>query len=142
VPGSFELPITAKFLAGSKRVDVIVCIGCLVKGETMHFEYIAQATANAIMQVSLETYVPCIFGVLTVLNKEQAISRSTGTSNEGLSWGLTAVEMALNRLSALGMDKTTKKVSESSAFVNFNASSDKIIPATNVTTKKIKKFGF
>jgi 6,7-dimethyl-8-ribityllumazine synthase len=105
VPGSFELPITARFLAASKRVDVIICLGCLIKGETMHFEYIAQATANGIMQVSLESYVPCIFGVLTVLNKDQAIKRSTGTTNEGLSWGKSAVEMGLARMSALGLDK-------------------------------------
>ncbi len=71
----------------------------------MHFEYIAQATANGIMQVSLESYVPCIFGVLTVLNKDQAIKRSTGTTNEGLSWGKSAVEMGLARMSALGLDK-------------------------------------
>jgi len=75
----------------------------------MHFEYIAQATANGIMQVSLESYVPCIFGVLTVLNKEQAIVRSTGTHNEGLSWGKSAVEMGLNRMSALGMGSMKPK---------------------------------
>ena len=86
VPGAFELPITAKFLASSKRVDVIICLGCLIKGDTMHFEYIADATANGIMQVSLDTFVPCLFGVLTVLNKEQAIKRSQGTGNEGLHW--------------------------------------------------------
>ena len=81
VPGAFELPITARFLAASKRVDVIICLGCLIKGDTMHFEYIAQATANGIMQVAIESYVPCIFGVLTVLNKEQAVVRSTGAGN-------------------------------------------------------------
>lgn len=71
----------------------------------MHFEYIADAVAKGIMQVSLDTYVPCLFGVLTVLNKEQAIVRSQGPKNEGTHWGLSAVEMGLNRLSALGMDK-------------------------------------
>ena len=108
VPGAFELPLTARFLAASKRVDAIICLGCLIKGETMHFEYIAGATANGIMQVGLESYVPCIFGVLTVLNKEQAIYRSTGSHNEGLSWGKSAVEMGLARMSALGMDKSTQ----------------------------------
>ena len=123
VPGAFEMPITAKFLAASKRVDVVICLGCLIKGDTMHFEYIAQATANGIMQVGLETYVPCIFGVLTVLNKQQAIDRSTGSHNEGLSWGITAVEMALARMSALGMGKMKLKddVTEASKFVTFNA---------------------
>ena len=83
VPGAFELPVTAKFLAMSKRVDVIICLGCLIKGDTMHFEYIAGATANGIMQVSLESLVPCLFGVLTVLDKQQAIDRSFGPKNEG-----------------------------------------------------------
>lgn len=67
----------------SKRVDVIICLGCLIKGDTMHFEYIAGATANGIMQVSLESLVPCLFGVLTVLDKQQAIDRSFGPKNEG-----------------------------------------------------------
>jgi 6,7-dimethyl-8-ribityllumazine synthase len=102
VPGAFELPVTAKLLAASKRVDVIICLGCLIKGDTMHFEYIAGACANGIMQVSTDTMVPCLFGVLTVLDKEQAIKRSSGDGNEGLSWGKSAVEMGLTRMSALG----------------------------------------
>ena len=102
VPGAFELPVTAKLLAASKRVDVIICLGCLIKGDTMHFEYIAGACANGIMQVSTETMVPCLFGVLTVLDKEQAIKRSTGEMNEGKHWGKSAVEMGLARMSALG----------------------------------------
>ncbi len=102
VPGAFELPVTAKLLAASKRVDVIICLGCLIKGETMHFEYIAGACANGIMQVSTDTMVPCLFGVLTVLDKEQAIKRSTGDTNEGAHWGKSAVEMGLARMSALG----------------------------------------
>lgn len=122
VPGSFELPITAKFLAASKRVDVIICVGCLIKGDTMHFEYIADAVAHGIMKVSLESYVPCIFGVLTVLNKEQAVVRSSGEGNEGLSWGRSAVEMGLARMSAMGMDqKRAKGADAQTPYVNFNA---------------------
>ena len=97
VPGAFEVPVMAKYLALSKEYDAIVCLGCLIKGETMHFEYIAQAASTGIMQISLETLTPCVFGVLTVLNKEQAIARSSGSKNEGLSWGNTAVEMGLKR---------------------------------------------
>eukprot|EP01031_Cornospumella_fuschlensis_P027982 gene27982-33790_t len=119
VPGSYEIPITARFLAASKSFDVIICLGCLIKGETMHFEYIAQSTASGIMQVSLDSMVPCIFGVLTVLNKEQAIKRSTGSHNEGLSWGMSAVEMGLARMSALGLDAQQTKAAASTAFVNF-----------------------
>lgn len=123
VPGSFELPVTAKLLAMSKRVDVIICLGCLIKGDTMHFEYIAEATAQGIMRVSLDANIPVVFGVLTVLNKEQAIKRSVGDHNEGLSWGLTAVEMGLNRMSALGMDTKAKKaMTDTSAYVSFNSS--------------------
>eukprot|EP01035_Chromulina_nebulosa_P020119 gene20119-26125_t len=140
VPGAFEIPLTAKFLAASKRFDVIICLGCLIKGETMHFEYIAQAAANGIMQVQLETYIPCIFGILTVLNKEQAIVRSTGVKNEGLSWGVTAVEMGLARMSALGIGKPQTK-SDTSAFVTFGNST--VVPSKNETTSKPKKpFGF
>ena len=145
VPGAFELPITAKFLAASKRVDVIICLGCLIKGDTMHFEYIAQATASGIMQVSLETYVPCIFGVLTVLNKEQAIIRSTGEENEGLSWGTTAIEMGLARMSALGIGKAVLKDAEKQTpFVNFNATAP-IQPkkeGDGSSKSKKKPFGF
>merc|ERR1712146_603592 len=72
VPGAFELPVTTKLLAASDRVDVIICLGCLIKGETMHFDYIAGACANGIMQVSIDTMIPCLFGVLTVLDREQA----------------------------------------------------------------------
>jgi 6,7-dimethyl-8-ribityllumazine synthase len=66
VPGAFELPITAKFLAASKRVDVIVCLGCLIKGDTMHFEVIAQACANGIMQVGIGKYIPILLVLYTV----------------------------------------------------------------------------
>jgi 6,7-dimethyl-8-ribityllumazine synthase len=147
VPGSFELPMTAKFLAASKRVDVIICLGCLIKGDTMHFEYIAEATAHGIMKVALESYVPVIFGVLTVLNKEQAIVRSTGEKNEGLSWGRSAVEMGLARLSALGLlEDKSKKTSPSQPFVTFNASvagnNDNNNSTKTATVKKPKKFGF
>ena len=136
VPGAFELPLTARFLAASKRVDVIICLGCLIKGDTMHFEVIAQACANGLMQVGLDSYVPTIFGVLTVYNKEQAIVRSTGAKNEGLGWGKTAVEMGLARMSALGVGVKTKS-DDSSAFVTFNSTA----PRTSSNSTK-KNFGF
>jgi 6,7-dimethyl-8-ribityllumazine synthase len=119
VPGAYELPVTAKLLAMSKRVDVIICLGCLIKGETMHFEYIAEAVSQGLMKVGLDTLVPTLFGVLTVLNKEQAVYRSSGEHNEGLSWGRSAVEMGLARMSALGMDKPKVAKKDSSAFVTF-----------------------
>ena len=101
VPGSFELPMAARFLALSQTVDAVICVGCLVKGDTMHFEYISQATASGIMNVQLQTSVPCVFGVLTCNTEEQAKSRSSGTNNHGPGWAKTAVEMAQVRMSAM-----------------------------------------
>jgi 6,7-dimethyl-8-ribityllumazine synthase len=75
----------------------VVCIGCLIKGGTMHFEYICDATSQGIMRVGLDTGVPVIFGVLTCLNDEQAKHRAGMTKdghNHGPDWGTTAVEMA------------------------------------------------
>ena len=103
VPGSFELPIAAKFLAMSKSVDAIICAGVLIKGDTMHFEYICDATAKGIMNVGVQTNVPVVFGVLTCFDEDQVIRRSCGDNNHGYDWGKTAVEMALLRLEALGV---------------------------------------
>ncbi|CAM9188639.1 unnamed protein product [Chrysoparadoxa australica] len=106
VPGAYELPLAARLLALSQTVDAIVCLGCLIKGETMHFEYIADAVSKGIMDVNLSSSVPVVFGVLTTLDEEQAVKRSKGDNNHGISWGKTAVEMGLLRLSSLG--KTSK----------------------------------
>ena len=102
VPGAYELPIAAKFLALSGTVDAIICCGVLIKGDTMHFEYICESVSSGIMSVGLQTSTPCIFGVLTCLNEEQVKKRSTGSNNHGVGWGKTAVEMALLRNEALG----------------------------------------
>lgn len=102
VPGSFELPLAAKFLAMSGTVDAIITTGVLIKGDTMHFEYICDATSKAIMNVGIQTNVPVVFGVLTCLNEEQVKKRSSGDNNHGYDWGKTAVEMALLRADAIG----------------------------------------
>ncbi|GMH66643.1 hypothetical protein TrST_g10707 [Triparma strigata] len=102
VPGAFELPYAARLLALSGTVDAIVCVGVLVKGDTMHFEYISEAVSSGIMNVGLQTACPCVFGVLTCNTEEQVKKRSTGKHNHGKDWGLTAVEMALLRQEALG----------------------------------------
>ena len=95
VPGAFEIPVTAMRLAEGGRQDAIVCLGCLIKGDTMHFEYIAEATAHGIMDVSLATAVPVAFGVLTTTTDEQAIERARpGPGNKGREAALAAVEMA------------------------------------------------
>lgn len=102
VPGSFEVPLATRLLAMSGRVDAIVALGCLFKGETLHFETIADAVVHGLMKVQLETLVPVVYGVLTCFNNEQAVVRSSGETNNAFSWGQTAVEMAKRRRSALG----------------------------------------
>ena len=95
VPGAFELPVAAQRLAESGRVDAVICLGCLIKGDTMHFEYIADAATRGISQVGLETGVPVAFGVLTTLTDEQAEVRARpGDGNKGREAALAAVEMA------------------------------------------------
>merc|ERR1712087_169767 len=103
VPGAYELPLAARFLALSGTVDAIITTGVLIKGDTLHFEYICEAVSSGIMSVGLQTSTPVIFGVLTCLDEDQVIKRSTGDNNHGESWGMTAVEMALLRSEALGM---------------------------------------
>jgi len=84
VPGAFEIPLAAQRAARSERFDAVVCLGCLIKGDTMHFEYIADATAHGIMRVGLDTGVPVAFGVLTTLTDEQAVERAApGAGNKG-----------------------------------------------------------
>ncbi|MBT3419194.1 MAG: 6,7-dimethyl-8-ribityllumazine synthase [Candidatus Magasanikbacteria bacterium] len=97
VPGAYELPLAAKHLIDTGKVDAVIPLGCLIKGETMHFEYIAEAITQGIMRLNLDTGIPVVFGVLTVFTEEQAIVRSTDDHNHGYEWGITAVEMALLR---------------------------------------------
>ena len=78
VPGSWELPLAVRFLAMSRQCDVIIAVGCLIKGETMHFEYIADSVSKGLMDVQLQSTIPCIFGVLTTMTEAQATDRSTG----------------------------------------------------------------
>jgi len=102
VPGSFELPLAcSKVIVGSRlhTFDAVIAIGVLIKGSTMHFEYISDSVSHALMKVQLDTGVPVIFGVLTALTDEQALERAgfgTGTTkghNHGEDWGMAAVEM-------------------------------------------------
>ena len=102
VPGSYELPLAARFLAMSGTVDAIITCGVLIKGDTMHFEYIADAVSKGIMNIGIQTSTPIVFGVLTCLNEDQVKARSSGDNNHGYDWGKTAVEMALLRTEALG----------------------------------------
>jgi len=95
VPGAFEIPVTALRLAQTRRFDAVICLGCLIKGDTMHFEYIADAASHGIMNASLTTGVPVAFGVLTTMTDEQAFARSApGDANKGREAALAAIEMA------------------------------------------------
>merc|ERR1712205_128263 len=96
VAGSYEVPCAAQVLLDSKKFDAVVCIGCLVKGETMHFEYICEAVTQGIMRLNLDYKVPVIYGILSVLNEQQAKERAGVGSghNSGKDWGYTAVESA------------------------------------------------
>ncbi len=94
VPGAYELLFGTRQMI-KRGVDAVVPIGCLIKGETMHFEYIAEAVSQGVMNFNIGGDVPVIFGVLTCLSEDQAFERSVGNKNHGYEWGLTAVEMAL-----------------------------------------------
>ncbi|WP_421120181.1 6,7-dimethyl-8-ribityllumazine synthase [Aquihabitans daechungensis] len=96
VPGAFELPLAAKTWALSGRVDAVVCLGCVIRGETTHYESVAGECASGIQQAQLETGVPIAFGALTVENLDQALARSEGLGghNVGEDGANVAVEMA------------------------------------------------
>jgi 6,7-dimethyl-8-ribityllumazine synthase len=94
VPGTFELSLGALLMADDKKVDAVICLGCVIQGETPHFDYICQAVAYGITETSLKTKKPVIFGVLTTLNKQQAIDRAGGKyGNKGEEAALTALAM-------------------------------------------------
>lgn len=95
VPGSFEIPLVAQKLAGTKRYDAIICLGAVIRGGTPHFEYVAAEVTKGIAQVALNTGLPVVYGVLTCDTIEQAIERAgTKQGNEGARAALTAIEMA------------------------------------------------
>jgi len=98
VPGSFELPTGAKILASSRRFDAIVCIGCVIKGETKHDEYISHAVATGLTGLSITTGLPIIFGMLTPNTEQQAKERAGGKyGNKGVEAAVTAIRMAALR---------------------------------------------
>ena len=95
VPGAFELPVVARKLAASGRWDAVIALGCVIRGDTPHFEYVAGECARGLNLVALETGVPVIFCVLTCDTLEQAIDRAgLKSGNKGYESGLTALEMA------------------------------------------------
>lgn len=94
VPGSFELPLGAQWMADQKEIDAVICLGCIIQGETPHFDYICQAVAHGIMNVNLHSRKPIAFGVLTTATQKQAMDRAGGKyGNKGEEAAITAVKM-------------------------------------------------
>jgi 6,7-dimethyl-8-ribityllumazine synthase len=94
VPGSFELSLGGLWMAQQKGIDAVICLGCVIQGDTPHFDYICQAVAYGITEAGLKTGKPVIFGVLTTLNKQQAMDRAGGKlGNKGEEAALTAIKM-------------------------------------------------
>jgi 6,7-dimethyl-8-ribityllumazine synthase len=94
VPGSFEIPLTARRLAATGRYAAVICLGCVIRGETAHFDYVAGQAASGVMQVALSTGVPVIFGILTTDTVEQALDRAgVKGGNKGADAALSAIEM-------------------------------------------------
>ena len=93
VPGSFELIYAAKKIGINHDVDAIITIGCIIKGETPHFNYISQNVTSGIKDLNISLNKPVIFGVLTTSNLNEAIKRSTGKNNKGKEFAISAIEM-------------------------------------------------
>src|SRR6476661_525463 len=94
VPGAFELPLAAKYCAESGRYEGVACLGAVIRGETSHYDYVCSSAASGILRVSLDTGVPCSFGVLTVENMEQALERTGGKRHQGEDAARAVVRLA------------------------------------------------
>ncbi len=95
VPGTFEIPLVAQRLAGSGRFQAVICLGCLIRGGTPHFDYLAAEVTKGVAQTGLSTGIPAIFGVLTTETIEQAVERAgTKAGNKGFDAAMAAIEMA------------------------------------------------
>ena len=100
VLGAFELPLAAKYCADSGRFDGVACLGAVIRGETSHYDYVCESAASGILRVSLDTGVPCAFGVLTVENMDQALARTgDGKRHQGEDAAHAVLQMAALRSS-------------------------------------------
>ena len=108
VPGTFELPVGAKIMASSEKMDVVICLGCVIKGETSHNEYINQAVATGLVQLGVLHNKPFIFGVLTPNDEQQAKDRAGGKyGNKGVEAATSAIRMAALKMK---YGKTKQKI--------------------------------
>ena len=100
VPGAFELPLAARYCADSGRYEGVACLGAVIRGETSHYDYVCESAASGILRVSLDTGVPCAFGVLTVENMDQALARTgDGKRHQGEDAAHAVLQMAALRSS-------------------------------------------
>ena len=104
VPGAYEIPLAAKALIENDRVDAVVCLGAVIRGETSHYDFVAGECARGLQDVQLATGRPVVFGVLTTENLEQALARSSDQDNKGEESVKTALEM-VNLLRLLARDE-------------------------------------
>lgn len=94
VPGAFEIPTAAKYMAESKNYDAVICLGAVIRGQTTHYDYVCNEVSKGIAQISLHTGVPVLFGILTTENIEQAVARAgSKAGNKGFDCASAAVEM-------------------------------------------------
>ena len=94
VPGAFEIPLIAKKMAKSGKYDAVICLGTVIRGQTSHYDYVCNEVSKGIAQVSLESEIPVMFGILTTENIEQAVERArTKAGNKGYDCALSAIEM-------------------------------------------------
>ncbi|OJT73100.1 6,7-dimethyl-8-ribityllumazine synthase [Clostridioides difficile] len=95
VPGAFEIPLVAQKMAKSGKYDAIICLGCVIRGATSHYDYVCSEVSKGIAKVSLDSELPVIFGIVTTENIEQAIERAgTKAGNKGYDCAMNALEMA------------------------------------------------
>jgi 6,7-dimethyl-8-ribityllumazine synthase len=107
VPGSFELPLGAQYLIENVEVDAVICLGCVIQGETRHFDFICQAVSQQISRLNIDYNLPVIFGLLTTDNFEQAKARSGGKhGNKGIEAAIAAIKMLQLRDSVFPKEKS------------------------------------
>jgi len=95
VPGAFEIPLVAKKLASTLKFDAVICLGAVIRGATTHYDYVCNEVSKGVAQVSLQTGIPAIFGVVTTENIQQAVERAgTKAGNKGADAAMSAMEMA------------------------------------------------
>ena len=95
VPGAFEIPLVAKKFAESKKFDAVICLGAVIRGATTHYDYVCNEVSKGIAQISLQTGIPTIFGIVTTENIQQAVERAgTKSGNKGADAAISAMEMA------------------------------------------------